>query len=80
MEIFNGKLIRFFRENFGENAIKEVITTNISQPRRLHHNYMPDTNMENGRIKKDWSDDWVFVGKILESPAAEQKRISHFRK
>lgn len=78
MEIFNGKLIPFFKENFGEDAVKEVITANISKPIRLHHNYLPWVNMERGIIKKDWSNEWVFVGKPLEKPSAKQKKISQF--
>lgn len=79
MEIFNGRLIPFFKENFGEDAVKEVITTNISKPIRLHHNYLPWGNIENARIKEDWSDDWIFVDKPLEKAEAGQKKISQFK-
>jgi DNA-binding Lrp family transcriptional regulator len=77
MEIFNGKIIPFFKEHFGERSIKEVTAINISRPIRLHHNYMPLMNMENGKIKKDWNDDWIFAGKISSKA---QKQIFQFKK
>lgn len=80
MEIFNGIIIPFFQEHFGGGAIKEVTTINISKPIRLHHNYLPSINMEKGKIKKGWSDEWIFAGKILEREVPGQKKISQFNK
>ena len=28
---------------------------------RIHHNYIPLFNMENGIIKKDWMNEWIFI-------------------
>ncbi|MBN2112140.1 winged helix-turn-helix domain-containing protein [Candidatus Woesearchaeota archaeon] len=77
MELFNGKIIQFFKEHFGEEAIKEVIAVNISKAIRLHHNYLPSINMEGGKIKKEWNDEWIFAGKVASE---EQKQISQFKK
>ncbi len=61
---FSGKIIPHLKEKLGEDCIKEVITTKISNTLRRHHNYLPSINMENGIIKKDWPDDWIFVDKV----------------
>lgn len=78
MEIFNGKLIPFFRENFGEEGVREVMTMNISEPIRMHHNYLPSINMECGKLKEGWSDDWIFTGKQSERYLLKQKNIMQF--
>ena len=62
IETFNGKIIPIYKEYFGENCIREVITTKIITPIRIHHNYLPLLNIEKGKIKRDWSDEWIFVG------------------
>jgi len=66
VEIFNGKLIPSFERRFGKDAIDEVITTKINLPIRNHHNYLHLTNMAQGKIKKDWPDEYIFVGNTDE--------------
>jgi hypothetical protein len=63
---FSGKVIPHLREKLGNDCIRQIITTKISNTLRRHHNYLPDINMENGIIKKDWPDDWIFVDKVSE--------------
>ncbi|HLC96256.1 MAG TPA: winged helix-turn-helix domain-containing protein [Candidatus Nanoarchaeia archaeon] len=63
---FNGKLIPYFKERLGEDCIRQVITAKITQTVRTQHNYLPKFNMEKGRIRDDWLDDWIFVGKEIE--------------
>ena len=63
---FNGKLIPYFKQRLGEDCIKEVTTSKITHTVRRHHNYLPRFNMENGRIKDDWMDEWIFVGSEIE--------------
>lgn len=58
---FNGKIIPHLEEKLGEDCVKEIITTKISNTIRRHHNYIPSINMEQGIIKKDWPDGWIFV-------------------
>ena len=60
---FSGKIIPHLKERLGDDCIREIITTKISNTLRRHHNYLPNINMENGIIKKDWPDEWIFVDK-----------------
>jgi len=61
MESFNGKVVANIKKNFGENAIRQVITAKLNIPVRLHHNYLPHFNMEKGKIRDDWPDELIFV-------------------
>jgi len=61
---FNGKLVPYFIEKLGEDCIKEVVTTKLTETIRKHHNYMPHFNMDKGTLKDDWIDDWIFVDKV----------------
>ncbi|MBW2992329.1 Lrp/AsnC family transcriptional regulator [Candidatus Woesearchaeota archaeon] len=61
IESFNGKIVPNIKKNFGEDAIREVITMSLDIPIRLHHNYLPQINMEKGRIRGTWLDEWIFV-------------------
>ncbi|MBI2129113.1 winged helix-turn-helix transcriptional regulator [Candidatus Woesearchaeota archaeon] len=60
---FNNRIIMHIKEKLGENAIIEVITTRVTDTIRRHHNYLPSINMENGIMKKEWCDEWIFVDK-----------------
>jgi DNA-binding Lrp family transcriptional regulator len=62
---FNGKVLPHLKDKLGQDCIREIITTKISNTLRRHHNYMPEINMENGMMKKDWPDDWIFVDKVI---------------
>jgi hypothetical protein len=62
---FNGKVLPHLKDKLGQDCIREIITTKISNTLRRHHNYMPEINMENGIMKKDWPDDWIFVDKVI---------------
>lgn len=64
VENFNGKIVPMLKENYGDDSIIEIITVRINNPLRFHHNYLPLINMQNGTIKKDWSDDWIFTDNI----------------
>ena len=61
VEIFNGKFVPMLKKNFGNDSIVEVFTVRLTSQLRLLHNYMPLINMENGKIKKEWLDDYIFV-------------------
>lgn len=63
---FSGKIIPHLKEKLGNDCIREIITTKISNTLRRHHNYLPDINMENGVIKKDWPDEWIFVDRVID--------------
>lgn len=77
VEIFNGLIVKSLKSNFGDDSILEIVTTRISLPIRLHHNYLPLINMEKGTIKKNWNDDYIFVEKKDKSVNA-QKYLFNF--
>jgi DNA-binding Lrp family transcriptional regulator len=62
---FNGKIIPHLKEKLGQDAIRGIITTKISNTLRRHHNYLPDINMEKGKMKKEWLNDFIFVDEKL---------------
>lgn len=72
---FNGKVISSLEERFGEDAIKEITTCRINDTIRLHHNYLPQLNMQKGVIKKDWPKEFIFVDdeETLEKEILENK-------
>lgn len=61
---FNGQIIPSLLKNHGEGSIIKVSSIILGRPIRLFHNYVPMVNMERGRIKDDWSDEAIFVGKV----------------
>lgn len=58
---FNGILIKNFKKHFGEDSILDIKSIKIIKDGRLHHNYIPQINMNKGKIKKDWPEDFIFV-------------------
>src|SRR3989338_428661 len=62
MENFNKILVPSLKKNHGQNSIVEIKTIRLSDPIRMFHNYIPMLNMENGKIKKDWRDELIFIG------------------
>ena len=63
VECFNGEIIPRFKKNFGSDAIMDISTFRISESLRVHHNYLPKINIENGIMKKDWPEEYIFVNK-----------------
>ena len=64
VEEFNGRIVPFIREKFGQDAIVGVETVSLDKLVRIHHNYLPATNMESGKIKKEWPDSLIFVNEV----------------
>lgn len=64
---FNGRLIPYIKKKLGDDAIQEVIVAKIAHTLRRDHNYLPYRNMENGIIKDDWPDEWIFVDQALDN-------------
>ena len=64
VEEFNGKIVPYLNERMGNDAIEEITTTSLSKLIRIHHNYMPYTNIEKGKIKDSWPDDMIFVDDV----------------
>ena len=61
VEEFNGNIVPFLNEKFGNDCIQEITTANLNRLIRVHHNYMPYINLENGKIRDTWPDDMIFV-------------------
>ncbi len=61
IEIYNADIVSWIKELFGNDAIQETKVIDVLETVRVFHNYLPLKNMEKGRIKKDWPEDWIFV-------------------
>jgi len=73
LDEFSGKLVPFFKKQFGENCMKEIITMRISNTLRKNFNYIPMLNMEKGIIKDSWPDEYIFVDEEREKYAKNKK-------
>ncbi len=62
IEIFNVEIVNKINTRFGECAIHKTQVFPIDSFLRVHHNYMPNSNIKEGKIKKDWDDENIFVG------------------
>jgi DNA-binding Lrp family transcriptional regulator len=67
VEEFNGNIVKNLNEKLGEGCIEEITTTSLNKLIRVHHNYMPHSNMENGIIKDSWPDDMIFVNEVSDA-------------
>ncbi|MBW3020684.1 hypothetical protein KY334_05280, partial [Candidatus Woesearchaeota archaeon] len=72
---FNGNIVPFLIEKFGAGCIEKIETTSLNKLIRVHHNYMPHMNMENGRIKDDWPDDMIFVNEVENLEKDKQEKL-----
>ena len=79
-EIFNGQIIANLKQHFGENCINSIITAKISVPVRILHNYLPLINMEKGKIKKEWPDEWIFTDIPTKELAETTGELGKLRK
>jgi DNA-binding Lrp family transcriptional regulator len=62
VEIFNGEIIAGIKKRHGDDCIADISTVKVNlPPLRIHHNYLPLINVQNGRIREDWPDEWVHV-------------------
>ena len=61
VEIFNGNLVPLLKKHFGDDCIDEILTFRLTTQLRLLHNYLPLMNIEKGKIKKEWPNEFIFV-------------------
>jgi DNA-binding Lrp family transcriptional regulator len=73
VEEFNGNIVPFLNQKLGKDAIEEVTTCSLSRLIRVHHNYLPYMNIENGKIKDSWPDDSIFVDEISQESSKKQE-------
>jgi len=78
LEIFNGEIIPLYKKLFGEDSIKEVMTMRVTVPIRMFHNYMPLLNMEKGKIKEEWSNDYIFVTETEKWQEPKQEKLQKY--
>jgi DNA-binding Lrp family transcriptional regulator len=61
VERFQEEIVPSLKKNHGDDSIEEVSTIRLLSRVRLLRNYLPEVNMQNGRMKPDWSADAIFV-------------------
>ena len=62
IEIFNAEIVSSINNYLGRDAIVDVKSMPVRRNAKIMHNYMPFVNMDNGIIKKDWSNNNIFIG------------------
>ena len=55
LEIFNADYLPKLESLFGKGCITNTTTLTLNNTLQLCHNYFPSINMENGKIKENWS-------------------------
>jgi len=61
LEVFNAEILPKLKRLFGDNAIVKTDVWTLNIPLVILHNYMPLTNIYNGKIKGDWQDELIFI-------------------
>ncbi|MCF7862061.1 winged helix-turn-helix transcriptional regulator [Candidatus Woesearchaeota archaeon] len=59
VEIFNGKVIPWFKSTFGKNSVRKITTVRINQRIKQHYNYYPDLNIKSGIIDSAFPDEYI---------------------
>jgi len=59
-EIFNVDIYSKLKKEFGE-CIKETSVVKLNKTISLHHNYLMQKNIKNGRIDENWPSNLLFV-------------------
>jgi len=60
-DIFQGKVIPVIKKRHGKDCIEEITTCKLTFPLRVHRNYLPNINMNEGKISSSWPDEFIFV-------------------
>lgn len=61
VERFQEEILPALKSNHGKKAIEDVSTFRLLSKVRMLRNYIPDVNMDNGRISDSWHSDAIFV-------------------
>jgi len=62
VERFQAYIIPSLQKNHGKDSVEKVSTIRLLQPIRTLKNYLPLVNMKDGRLKKEWRLDSIYVG------------------
>lgn len=68
VERFQAYIIPSLQKNHGKDSIEKVSTIRLLQPIRMLKNYLPTVNMKDGRLKKEWRHDSIYIGEVKERP------------
>jgi hypothetical protein len=61
LEIYNAEIVPELESTLGPAPVKKTQTIRLTNTMRFLHNYLPHKNMEKGRIKESWPNEYVFV-------------------
>ncbi|MFQ5478481.1 MAG: hypothetical protein ACE5E4_07685 [Candidatus Binatia bacterium] len=61
VERFQEEIVPALRKNHGKDTIEEISTIRLLSRVRMLRNYIPEVNMDKGRIRDSWHRDSVFV-------------------
>ncbi len=64
VERFQRFVVPSLQKNHGKDSIEEVSTIRLLQPIRMLKNYLPLVNMRDGRLKKEWRLDSIYIGDV----------------
>jgi len=62
LERFQAYIIPSLQKNHGKDSVEKVSTIRLLQPIRMLKNYLPLVNMKDGRLKKEWRLESIYVG------------------
>jgi DNA-binding Lrp family transcriptional regulator len=60
-QFFNSSVLADLTSQGGADIVHDVKTLRVTHRIRIFHNYLPHENMQEGKIKKEWEDDLIFV-------------------
>jgi DNA-binding Lrp family transcriptional regulator len=69
VERFQAYIIPSLQKNHGKDSIEEVSTIRLLEPIRMLKNYLPLVNMKDGRLKKEWRMESIYLGDGKRSSA-----------
>jgi DNA-binding Lrp family transcriptional regulator len=72
VERFQGYIIPSLQKNHGRDSIEKVSTIRLLEPIRMLKNYLPSVNMKDGRLRKEWKLDSIYIG---EEPGREEAKL-----
>lgn len=61
VEIFHSRIVKGLRMRHGNDCIADIFTTKVIYPIRIHHNYLPLFNMQDGKIADAWQSEWLHI-------------------
>ena len=76
-ESFNAHIVPKLKKNYGDDCIQNIETIRILEPLREHHNYIHGINMDKGKIREDWPDDYIFVDIKSFHKHSDQSKLDH---